>query len=714
MTDALRPLAKPIVGYCDPLAVDPGSEVTIHLSSETEGHSLTCEIVRFTGAGTPDEEPPCDLVVAGTETVASVRRVAQPGSHVVVAAEPPQRCPILMCLVRPTLAVHDRQMLFCWGDPAAVGGLALLLDAELRPTLIAPDGVEVTLDKAIPADAWTAVVAGPTDHGTWLIRSAPLSEGEARWDEAAQPADAGDASVRADALTIGAMRTADGSVRWPFTGLLEAPSVLETHIDGVDALGVLLRETPVPGEAWASFDLADGMGTDRVTDIGRHARHGIVRNAPVRGVPGAKWAGTVTDWREAPDEYAAMHFLADALDDCGWPADWTVRIPEDAPSGFYAARVRGDVGSDLIPFFVRPGNRRARILLIAPTATYLAYANSRFWWEDPIQELVQDRLVELGAEEQYLLVHPEVGLSNYDQHCDGSPVCFSSARRPNLNMRPGHVRGEGYASDLHVVAWLEHLGMPYDVVTDEDWHRRGRDLLDEYAVVLTGTHPEYVSVRMLDSGVDWVNDSGRFMYLGGNGFSMNITFAPDRPWLMENRRVELWDGPEELQTTRAYNSIDGERGGFFVASGRHPAHLTGVESATMGFDRNYPYHLAEGARRPEVAFALRGIDGDVIGTGVVGQEWDNSAGCPVNADHIVLGSSKDHSLIPPLFGAVRPDYHADLVLYLHDNGAAFSVSSMAWAAELAVDNYDNDVARMTENVLRRFLDPEPFRERNRT
>ena len=40
-------------------------------------------------------------------------------------------------------------------------------------------------------------------------------------------------------------------------------------------------------------------------------------------------------------------------------------------------------------------------------------------------------------------------------------------------------------------------------------------------------------------------------------------------------------------------------------------------------------------------------------------------------------------------------------------GAVFSVGSIGWSAAMAWDGYDNDVARMTGNVLRRFLDPAP-------
>ena len=35
--------------------------------------------------------------------------------------------------------------------------------------------------------------------------------------------------------------------------------------------------------------------------------------------------------------------------------------------------------------------------------------------------------------------------------------------------------------------------------------------------------------------------------------------------------------------------------------------------------------------------------------------------------------------------------------------------SIAWAGAMAWNRYDNHIARITANVLRRFLDPRPFR-----
>ena len=43
-----------------------------------------------------------------------------------------------------------------------------------------------------------------------------------------------------------------------------------------------------------------------------------------------------------------------------------------------------------------------------------------------------------------------------------------------------------------------------------------------------------------------------------------------------------------------------------------------------------------------------------------------------------------------------------------NGGAVFSTGSIAWAGSLAHNGYDNNVARITENVVRRFLDPRPF------
>jgi N,N-dimethylformamidase len=41
-------------------------------------------------------------------------------------------------------------------------------------------------------------------------------------------------------------------------------------------------------------------------------------------------------------------------------------------------------------------------------------------------------------------------------------------------------------------------------------------------------------------------------------------------------------------------------------------------------------------------------------------------------------------------------------------GAVFSTSSISWAGALSHNGYDNNVSRITANVVKRFIDPKPF------
>jgi N,N-dimethylformamidase len=707
------PLTKRIVGYCDPLSAAPGEEVSFFVSCDPAITEFHADLVmpRAGGPGWESSGPECTVVPAGFAGAYPARyQEMYPGSYVEVpgggaafddsAFDGDGRVTIAM-LVQPTCQPGTDQVLVSCGDPWAGTGFALILDADLHPVLMTPEGrgdgsVVVSPSDGLPVGSWSTVVATLEDPG---------------------------ASPAADLMFGGARAHGSRQTRLAFTGRMESPVVLSGEVAAADSAALLAagpRASDPARVSLAWWDFSDGISGWDARDLGPSGLHGTLRNMPMRGVRGSRWDGAATSWTEAPEQYAALHFLADALEDCGWEVAFTFGVPDDARSGFYAARLTAGADVEYIPFFIRPPDgATAQVLLIAPSATYASYGNSRFWWENPIQEMVQDRLVELGPEEQFLLAHPEIGASSYDCHLDGTDICYVSRRRPNLNMRPGHVRREGYTCDLYLIAWLDHIGADYHVVTDEDLHFRGRALLDGYQVVLTGSHPEYMSAAMFDAFDEYTASGGRLMYLGGNGFAMSVTFHPERPWIMENRRVELWERPEEFGRTEALNSTDGEPGGYFRSSGRSTASLIGVETATMGFDHSYPYTLGAGASRPEASFVFDGVDPSVLadgkignfgllGGGVVGQEWDNSATFELGPGHLVLASSTEHTLVPPLFGAVRPDYHADLVLFFRGSGAVFSVSSMSWCGALSHDGYANEIAVITGNVLARFIDRSPF------
>lgn len=703
MNDAM-PLAKRVIGYASQLSVRGDEHIAFAVSGELAGE-YELSIHHLLGGGFEPAapqlrtEPLAELgayplhfqpIVTGSHGIAEITDGALDEFTIVVAVQP-----MVSGFAQAIVHLHGP-------SPIELG-----LTAEGTATFTV-DGVTVTGVEIPRAAEWTHIVASCSESELTLS----IGVTGAGWEHAST-ARAGAGPVAVERLLIGA--ASDGSLRHFFSGRIERPAVLAgAHSPEAARALVGAPGDPVPAEALLLFEFSEDIDRWTVPGHGRLGSELALHNAPKRAVGGSTWS-EASDWRESPTEFGAIHFYPDGLEDCGWEyqAEWTV--PTDAASGFYAAHVVAGEHDDWIPFFVRPsvGSPTAAVVIIASSATYFAYANSRFWWEDPIQEIAQDRLVELGPEEQYLVHHPELGLSNYDLHADGTPVAFSSRLRPNLFMRPGHSRGESYASDLYLVAWFERMGIPYDVITDEDLHFDGEVLLSEYRVAVSGTHPEYLSISMYDSTRAWVEGGGRYIYTGGNGFTSCVTWGSERPWLMENRTTGRMRVDGQRMHAEAVNQTDGTLGARMDDSGRSPGSLWGVDSVTMGFDRAYPVMRQAGSYLPEFAFAFAGIPGKLFGGrslaggGVIGEEWDNARLVAGSAGHYVLASSIDHSLIPSVLGA-DPIHHGDVVLYFHDRGLVFSASSMAWAGSLSIDDYHNDAETFMRNILLRFLDQEPI------
>ncbi|KDC19550.1 hypothetical protein AZ20_2609 [Bordetella bronchiseptica E014] len=64
---------------------------------------------------------------------------------------------------------------------------------------------------------------------------------------------------------------------------------------------------------------------------------------------------------------------------------------------------------------------------------------------------------------------------------------------------------------------------------------------------------------------------------------------------------------------------------------------------------------------------------------------------------------------PTINGEEAKYCYADLLFYeCLNGGAVFSTGSITWGASLAWNGYDNNVSRITANVLSRFADDTPF------
>jgi N,N-dimethylformamidase len=462
---------------------------------------------------------------------------------------------------------------------------------------------------------------------------------------------------------------------------------------------------------------------------------GVLRNLPARAMTGANWDARTHSWTAAPSLYGAIHFHDDDVGGCGWAPNLELEIPAEYRSGFYALRLTGRTPDDrpvesYVPFFIRAPRTgpTARIAVVAPTATYLAYANSALRLDQIHVEAQFEGLIVLSTDDLYLSDHRELGMSTYDMHLDGSGSCYSSAERPIINMRP---RGNtfNYVNDTFLLDFLETKGFEYDVITDEDIHQDGAKLLQPYDVVITLTHPEYVSREMMDAFEAYQGGGGRHIYLGGNGFYWRIAFHPTRRNLIEIRRsftgTRTWEG----EAGENDMSFTGEPSGLWRSNGRPPNRLVGVGFDAQVFDRSWPYERTEEGRDPRVAFVFDGIgENEVIGDfglrlgGAAGLEVDRvdpMFGSPPNVITLATGWCLSPGSLPTsedfyithrgLTGDQNARVRADLAFFpTAKGGAVFATGSIAWCCSLPHNGYENNVSRITENVLQRFLDPAPF------
>jgi N,N-dimethylformamidase len=480
---------------------------------------------------------------------------------------------------------------------------------------------------------------------------------------------------------------------------------------------------------------------ERVADRSPAGRHAELVNCPTRAVTDHTWSGRQVDWTLAPDQYAAIHFHDDDLEDSGWQPDFALTVPDNLRSGIYAARLECAEGEEYIPFYVRPapGAANAPVAFLAPTLTYLAYANERLYWNEGYLQkrpLVTPLKTEPPDLDQFMAEHRELGLSLYDVHSDGSGCSYSSCRRPILNMRPKyrawrlHDAPRHFAADLYLIAWLEARGISYDVITDEDLHAGGQALLDRYRVVLTGSHPEYVTEAMHTAVAGYLESGGRLMYLGGNGFYWVTTIDPRHPYVIELRRGISGTRAWESQPGEWYHSTTGELGGLWRLRGHGPQRLLGVGFAAQGWGGGAGYVRQPASFDPRAAFIFDGIGPDeVIGDfglalgGAAGDEidrFDLQLGSPPHALLLATSAGRHTDyyqvtvedvpiMVPGQGGTESPRVRADMVFFETPNGGAvFSVGSINWLSSLAWNRFDNNTAHLTGNVLRRFLDPRPF------
>ena len=350
----------PITGYLDRLSCRPGEALAAKVSVRDGTpyrvtlQRLICADPNPAGPGRQVE----DLAAVFTRDIAGRRQPIARGSHAAIPAGP-DRPRTVACtwsaLVAPGRTDADQAVL-----SEADATCSVVLGVGPHGTFARLGGLTVHTGSPLQPKHWYRVwLSADPATGAMVVGQTRLEDEATAIGTATAP----DLVLPSGGRVLIAAEEAGAH----FTGKIEDPAIFAGFSD-----------TPPEGlPVLARWDFARDIAGLTVTDIGPSACHGAVVNLPCRGMVGATWTGRETCWRHAPEDYAAIHFHADDLNDCGWQTDFTFAAPAGLRSGCYMLHLECAAGEDWLPFYVLPPRHgpSAPIVFLASTFTYIAYAN---------------------------------------------------------------------------------------------------------------------------------------------------------------------------------------------------------------------------------------------------------------------------------------------------------------------------------------------------
>ena len=745
--DAKSPAAIPLLGYADRLSVRAGNTVNFKVSSLT-AIPYTARLVRIVCAD-PNPDGPgiiehdVDSSIDGSYT--SREQGFYPGSWARSdAALTLDRLSALSISVNlfPTLPDSSTQTIIACGDISLS-----LQQGRLKGTI---GGCEI--ESAAPLDArtwYSATLAWDSKSQTVTLHHRCINKPQS---EQHLSVSCPQTSCSTDApVTIAAAVHNNQAVNH-FNGKIESPTIHGAFDNESSSDQQSL-------ELLCQWDFSVGIDSLRIVDLGPQQLHGKIVNLPARAMTGSNWDGTEMCWRHAPEQYGAIHFHDDDIVDFDWQTDFSFTIPDQLPSGIYAAKIECDGFTDSMPFFVCPplGKRTAKLAVLISTFTYSVYGNHA---RPDFKAEWKDHFNAWNAYPWNPAEYPEYGLSTYNFHHDGSGICHASHRRPLFNLKPGYVTfgygpGSGlrhFQADTHLISWLHHQNVQYDLVTDEDLHLYGVDCLRGYSAVTTGSHPEYHTTESLNALRDYCHgtveashdtpdsapeskeaaasscgkkqtEAGNLIYLGGNGFYWKVALHKEQQGAIEIRRAEGGIRAWAAEPGEYYQAFDGLYGGLWRRNGRPPQELVGIGFSAQGQFEGSAYRRHQASYNKQFNWLFDGIEDEILGDfglsggGAAGFELDRAdsrLGTPANTK--ILASSFDRGetfvLVPeeqlthittwsgePIADLLR----ADMVYFeTRAGGKVFSTGSITFCGSLPHNNFDNNISRLIANVVREF------------
>ena len=743
-----------IFGYCDPLSARMGEPVDFMISAEGADEAKI-DLVRLVHGDFNPEGPGFieEVIESDLPSVLPVRRqYTQNGSFARVVDDngqlSPQSAFTIHAFIWPSTPGGERQTIMGSWSVNSSKGYALGINPDGKLEFWVGDGKsvdQITSDAPLVPKVWVMVAASfdpvtgeaclrqisvqnswnshigpvaPFDHNSHVVETLRV-----------QPVASGVDFILAGAHENNPER--GDFVSTLYNGKIDRCGIVKRALTSEDMEQISVGTAPpLPLAYWdTTVGFEDtGIG-DTIQDTGPHGLHAKGVNRPVRAMTGWNWRGREDSFRLDPSQYGGVAFHDDALTDCKWEPNITWIPPSSMKSGVYALRVSVGEKVDRIPVIIRPEKPRAKIAVQMSTFTYLAYANERLSFEAQIAQAITAHTPVISADDIEYNKLEEFGLSTYDHHSDGAGVCYTSWKRPIINLRPGYrMAGMNFPwalpADLSLLWWLEHAGYDYDLITDHDVHREGKAAMEPYKTILNVTHPEYYSEKMLDATEGYLIGGGRVMYLGGNGYYWVTHPCPDDPACVEVRKLDVGSRAWQAEPGEGYLATSGERSGLWRSRGRAPQKLVGLGFTTEGMDRSEAFERMPDSFHKRAAWIFEGIGAEeLIGdfglalggaAGVELDRYDLALGTPPHTllvaassghtDNYPLVSEEISYAFPGRGGTQDPQVRGDMIYFTTPNdGAVFAAGSIAWSQALPCKGGDNNVGTVMRNLLNAFV-----------
>ena len=352
-----------LLGYTDRLSAGPGDTIRFMISCDHSEYES--QLVRLIHGDTSPVGPGFRQ-----EEVASSFDGLRAGKHESIHPGSYARVDIpgldtggtgstFAVFVQPTNPGAGEQVIAGQGAPyAGVSGWALALDCQGNLELVVAQGgvpQHYQVRSALFRWHWyhVGITVGGGQATAWCqaVRQMP---GEAAMSSCTVPLGLDAAPMRTP-LLLAAIWDKNGAAVRHLDGRLDRPRLLARRVNAHGIAQLAEHPDTVIGDpdVVGAWELGLGVETDIVRDATRHGRHGRLINMPTRAVTGYNYTGRETDFRLAPEEYGAVHFHRDDLEDAGWGIDFGA-VPPDLPSSVYAAWLRAGDDEDYLPFVVRP------------------------------------------------------------------------------------------------------------------------------------------------------------------------------------------------------------------------------------------------------------------------------------------------------------------------------------------------------------------------